>query len=306
MKRAEDCVFCGAGSFHSSPALIASFVRERALDGNGPDAAEFRSCSLCGGGFFVERFEEPEMLALYRDYRGPEYLATRRRHEFWYSEALNRGLGGHATVRREFVASVLRRAGVVLSPTGSALDFGGDTGELFPGELAAERCWVVDPSGVAVRPPVRAVRSLAELPERGFELALAAQVFEHLAEPRATLARLAEKVTTTGAIYLEVPDERVLDLSLPSPLQRPYLGLLRRAASLRRVAELGTLVARSVGVLPPFGFRKLHEHINLFSEEALRRMAPSGFVAQVSREELLLGRTRVPLLVAVYRAQENL
>jgi hypothetical protein len=110
-----------------------------------------------------------------------------------------------------------------------------------------------------------------------------------------------------GALYLEVPLESARYVTLPGPAQRAYLGALTRLRGLRLLVDFCSVAARRVlGWVPPFGFLKLHEHINVFSERALAALAPRpGFSTTVSTVSVPLDTGSVRAIAAVVRRERS-
>jgi len=282
----DACVFCGHKGAALSVGLIAPFIAEYVLD-QPPRPTEFARCPGCRGLFARERYEADEVLRLYRDYRGGRYLEVRHRHEFWYTARVNEGFGDATPARRLGIQEALDQAGAAHSFQ-RALDFGGGDGSLFPDGPGALRL-VVDPSGAPKASGVLAVRGLEEVAGADFDLIMACQVLEHLADPLATVEQLAERLSSDGVLYIEVPDEGFVDWTLPRALQRRFLSwIAQRPRLLIGLDLLSVALRRKLRFLPPLGFLKLHEHINFFSLEALGQL-----VKRSGLQPLLLRRYTV-------------
>lgn len=286
MRSVDECVFCGEGELAWAVGLTAPFIAEYVLE-EPPRPTEFGRCSSCKGLFARERYEPAEVRRLYEDYRGDRYLEVRHRHEFWYTTRVNEGFGDATEARRVGIQDALDQSGARLS-FDSALDFGGGDGALFPDGPWKERI-VVDPAEAPKPSGVVSAREISDVARVDFDLVMACQVLEHLAEPHAVVEQLGRRLAPGGVLYIEVPDEGFLDWTLPAVIQRPFLSELGRHPRLLEGFDLLSVAARhKLRLLPPFGFLKLHEHINFFSLEALRRL-----IERASLQPLLLRRYSV-------------
>lgn len=299
MLSVDECVFCGSREPSWSVGLTAPFIAEYVLDEK-PRPTEFGRCSRCKGIFARERYQSDDVRRLYQDYRGAHYFEVRHRHEFWYTARVNEGFGDATAARRRGIEDALAASG--LRPAFErALDFGGGDGCLFPDGRWTERV-VVDPSGAAKAEGVISAHDLDEVDRSDFDLVMACQVFEHLADPSAVMAQLAQRLGPRGVLYLEVPDERFVDWTLPPGLQRAFLTGLSRAPRLLAAFDLLSVAARhKARLLPPFGFLKLHEHINFFSLEALGKLVERTGLrpSLLRRHTVVVGSQRIPILQCV-------
>lgn len=301
MYRASECVFCGGVELALEPALISDFVADYVL-GGGPERTDFAVCGACGGGFFVDRFSEEEAERLYAGYRGERYFQVRHRHEPWYTKSVNQALDGSMDERRSFIAGLLGQSGVRFDKVRRALDFGGNTGALFPSEIGGAERWIVDPSDAPLAPGLHRARRLAELDRGTFDLVMAMHVLEHVSEPRSIVAELVTLLAPGGLLYLEVPLESLRSLTLPARLQAGYLAALRRLGPVRRLMDFGSVgTRRTLGFVPPLGFFKLHEHINVYSLRALEAIVPPGFFVEAHEVSVPLDGGTLAALSAVAR-----
>ena len=273
-----ECPCCGSGEFAEYPALIAPFIADYVL-ARPPGPTALLQCRGCTFRFFADRFEEAEAAALYSGYRGERYLRERRRHEFWYSAKLNDAIGHDP---RE-IAARKARAMEFLGPRLPAasvariLDYGGDSGQFIPDQLGAER-FVFDISGATPAPGVSLIASAAGLQGQAFDLILLGHVLEHLSAPEEILGTIGALAGRGGAVLIEVPLERFGLRFVPAGgwaarLYRAWLSVLARSAALLRAADFYSTAARvKLGLVPPLGFAKLHEHINFFNPQSLRTL----------------------------------
>jgi SAM-dependent methyltransferase len=271
MYRLSECPCCGGKDFISRSALVAPFVAEVALRA-APPLCELLECRACGFRFFADRYDDAEAARLYAGYRGADYFQIRHRHEPWYSRRTNEGLGRDpkavATRRARIDAQLTRHR-----PPGSitrVLDYGGDAGQMLPPSLGSVR-HVFELSDVAPVEGVQRVASEAELVPGTYDAIVLAHVLEHVSDLPATLSRVTHLLAPEGLIYVEVPFERPRIVGTAgSGFQRAYLDRLRRFPLLLRFVDFVSTASRiGLGVVPPLGFVKMHEHINFFDAKSL-------------------------------------
>lgn len=273
METIHRCPVCDAEAARSWPGLVAPFIAERVLR-RPVELCDLFECESCTLRFFGGRYSPEEMERLYSGYRGSEYFRARHHHEPWYSEKFNRGMGGdpkHVAARQEALLAFLRDAGAP-GPFRAVLDYGGDAGQFIPKSLSTAAS-VFDVSGVPAVEGVTAVARDQDLVPEAYDLILLSHVLEHLPDPMAQLARLRRLLRADeGLVYVEVPLERPwLGLVGRGSARRRYLETLRKHQVLLRVMDFSSTLFRvKVNIVPPFGFVKLHEHVNFFSEGSLR------------------------------------
>jgi SAM-dependent methyltransferase len=272
MRTIDRCPCCGGSASHQWPALTAPFIAEYALQA--PVAlCQLLECGACGLRFFDGRFEEEELGRLYAEYRGKAYFLTRHRHEFWYSRRHNEGTGHDARIlaarksaTERFLLDHLQREQLY-----RVLDYGGDSGQFIPDRIGVEK----DVFEVSDAAPVPGVRRLSEeqaLVPGNYDLVLLNHVLEHASDPAALLRRVASLLKEgTGILHIEVPLERYrLRWVKQGPTQSRRLARLASSPiRLRWLDFYSTFFRIALGTIPPFGFLKLHEHLNLFDEQSL-------------------------------------
>lgn len=247
---ATACACCAGVGLDKSPAVLMPFVAKRIFDW---DVAEITAewglrdlrqgtayaicnslhCGRCGLVFLDLRFDEMELGRLYQDYRGEAYTRLRDAYEPGYAlrnQALLQG-GGYVNQVEAFLAPLL--------PTPqSVLDWGGDTGVNTPFAGRLREHHVFDISGTPLVAGALRVDAAA-LQGRSYDLVVLSQVLEHVPEPLALLQQVVPALRDDSLLYVEVPFE----------------GVMQNIAN-------GRASWRSK--------RHWHEHINFFSEAALR------------------------------------
>jgi hypothetical protein len=269
MYRVDRCPCCGSADLDAWPAGVAPFIVEYVLDGR-PTSSRLLQCRACSFRFYETRYDDAEAARLYADYRGERYFRVRHRHEPWYSRAFNEGLSkaGGVEARRREIASWLGRRG---EPACTVLDYGGDRGQFLPVTPGLER-FVYDISGVAPEPGVTAFAREEDLAGRSFDAIVISQVLEHVSDVAKILDHARSLAAKRALFIVEVPDEHFnLRLVPKGPIFQAYVDAVLATQPFARVLDFYSAAFRTkLGVIPPLGFPRMHEHINYFEGCSLR------------------------------------
>lgn len=303
------CPCCEDPSPEGRWALVSPFIAHYVLEGP-VETCRLLECHRCGLRFFDRRLDGAETQKLYAGYRGETYFQARHREEFWYTRRLNAGMGSDPALLearkarlREFLAPNL---GGRPEDLGAVLDFGGDSGQMIPEEFGRER-FVFEVSDV---PPAAGVIKLSDpgrLDSGGYDLVLLCHVLEHSGDPAGLVRQLAGLLRPkAGLLYVEVPLERFrTGFAGRGPGYRNWLGWLARHPRLLRWMDFYATAARvGLGWIPPFGFIKLHEHLNFFTLGALRALTDRSGLEWVAGTVLPLapGVDEAPVLACLVRS----
>lgn len=260
MKIVSNCLTCGSSSLHSTRALVAPFLAHRVWERESfPGTLEH--CVNCGFSFFNPRLEQHEAERLYAGYRDPQYIRQRQRYEPWYTEGFNASIEAPEFLarRKEHIRSVLLHELRDGSPR-KILDFGGARGEVVAGLIPEAQSYVYDISNVDVLPGVTACTDLKNCRTQDVDLIISSNVLEHVGDPSEHLAQVANACGDRTRLWIEVPCEKPFGAKLA----------FRRVV---QAALVTILRPRSAGEMIRPGFTHLmHEHINYFTEEALRSL----------------------------------
>jgi hypothetical protein len=248
---ADQCVCCGSDALDSNTAILMPFVAHRAFGwepalidaswglrsvpvGMAYTVCRSLQCTKCSLLFSDIRFSDDELARLYQDYRGSEYLVLREMYEPGYS-LRNAALAQPI----DYGGSIDRFLGPLLPDEPLAiLDWGGDSGKNTPCREKARRHDVYDISGASVIPGARSVNREQAMAER-YDLVVCSNVLEHVPYPSDLLHAMCRVMTPESLLYIEVPFEEVM---------RQY----GRNAILHK--------------------KHWHEHVNFFSQKALRAL----------------------------------
>jgi hypothetical protein len=296
METVRKCVSCGSDRLARYAAVVAPFLAARigALRGA---RAELVWCHGCQLAFFSPRLGEPEMALLYRGYRGPQYQTERQAHEPLYTVELNDSIGkGEAELasRKENFRAILARH-APLETIHGVLDFGGDRGQFIPDELASARCVVYEVSGAEPREGVVGLSDWRAVQEGRYDLILCNHVLEHVPDPNEVISRLDAVAHDRTWFYFEVPAE--------SPFRFDHLGPAK--AWLKRwVLRFPAVTNAMHGLL---GMPTMHEHVNLFTVEALvAALGRNGLEVAEAREVVLdLGWLRSRVIACLARRAQR-
>ncbi len=262
MKIAKRCVCCDGTELRASPAVLMPFLAHRIFGwettevtpawtmrdlapGRAYSLCNTLACRDCGSIFLDMRFDDEEMAALYRDYRGPEYCAARERFEPGYG-ARNTAL----TEGSPYIPQIEAILAPYVRPAPRVLDWGGDTGLNTPFRASAALHHVTDISDKAVVAGAERV-GLEQARSHRYDLIVSAQVLEHVPYPGDLLREMAGTMSADTLLYLEFPHE----------------ALMRQPASADRAGAK----------------RHWHEHINFFSEAGVDAMTARAGLAVLER-----------------------
>ena len=280
----DRCLICGGRELQRVPALVSPFVHRYVLERGASWSSPLLeismcSCQACDLTFFDRRYTPEEVQALYSGYRGEDYLRARRAVEPFYTRKINEGIGSDPEVteaRRREVGHFFREHLGAARVT-SVLDYGGDAGQFIPDLPEVER-FVYEISDVEPIEGVTRIAQLEDLPGP-MDVVMLMHVLEHASDPLEMLAEVRPTGRPDGWIYVEVPLDRP---HVPPPwalrAQRRFVTLLGR--SVRR-ATVADVISTPLRVLfrdrwLPGTFPKLHEHINFFSEQSLRKLVETA------------------------------
>lgn len=247
---ADTCICCGASDLASSPAVLMPFVASRALgqepleisaswgmrdlkSGMAYTLCHSLQCRACGCLFLDYRFTPVQMASLYADYRGPAYTHQRDTFEPGYAASAARMF----SARQRYVADVEAWLAPFLTRRPRILDWGGGDGSNTP-FLGQGHVFIHDISGAAL---VHGAKRADTHTPADYDLLVCMQVLEHVAEPLAVLHEMSPLLSPHSLIYVEVPHEALMRQHPPGTDLTPHK-------------------------------RHWHEHINFFTENALRRV----------------------------------
>jgi hypothetical protein len=246
-----------------------------------PDCSLFE-CNDCQLRFINLRYSSAELDNLYAGYRENGYLKERSVYEWWYTKKLNDKLSYDKvaiTKRVEDLQAFLdEKLGAAWKPA-NILDYGGDQGQFIPPQLPGEK-FVYDISNKSAIAGVKQIKSKAELSAKAYDFVIVAHVLEHLPEPQMVLKEVISYLSADGLVYVELPVERYkLGLMPRGNWFRRWIKFLQRHPRIFSLMDFySTVCARLIGIIPPLGFVKMHEHINFFNISSITRLLnESGF-----------------------------
>ena len=287
MRIATDCPCCTGAELQRSPAVLMPLVANRAFGwtpveitpdwgfrhlktGMAYSLCNSMQCQGCGLLFLDIRFDDEEMGRLYWNFRSEAYALQRDQFEPGYAEmnaAIQAYVPDTADAERALAGHVKAAPRV--------LDWGGNGGKNTPFRTIASQ---VDSYDLADEPPIPGVRrvNLEDASANRYDLIVMSHVLEHVPYPETALTPARAMLDEGGVLYVEVPHEIVI---------ANFPGARDLAAKKRH----------------------WHEHINFFTEEALRALLERCGLEVVGVDErpfdsLIPTMTRVISMVARKKA----
>ncbi|HDS1800368.1 TPA: class I SAM-dependent methyltransferase [Pseudomonas putida] len=280
---ARHCICCGGDQLQRSPAVLMPFVALRVFghepveitadwglrdlrQGMAYTLCNSLQCQECGALFLDYRFTDEQMAALYHNYRDDLYNNQRIRFEPGYVNVVQ-----HYHQRAAYLDAVEEWLAPRLPAAPAVLDWGGDSGINSPFRERNRLLHIHDISGVELVSGAERV-DLQRIGQTCYDLVTCSQVLEHVSYPQELVERMLPAVGPGTLLYLEVPHEALV---------REHPGSL----------ELVPLK------------RHWHEHVNFFTEAAMRRLLERlGLeVVDVLRLPVDLGWTRGEVLGVLAR-----
>lgn len=267
------CLCCAGTELACEYSVVSPYFAHKAF-GKGPEPCRLHSCRACDFRFYDRGLTDAEGAAYYRGYRDENYYRERHRFEPFYTRAEHAKVADRlgSDRRRSAFARTLETAGVA-ADLSCVIDYGGGDGSLIAA-LPADRKISFDPSGTPGLPGVEVIEPRAALPANA-DLVTCAQVLEHVSDPRAVLIDMISLVRPGGLLYLEVPDQLWRRFTALTLGRAAAQWLCRHPRALLAADIYGTALRVKLGILPPFSFVPMREHINFFSAQALRAFAQS-------------------------------
>ncbi len=265
---ARECICCGSAQLQRSPAVLMPFVAHRVFGHEPVEITEewglrdlrpgmaytlcsSLQCQCCGVLFLDYRFTEEQMVALYHGYRDEAYTRQRSQYEPGYA-----AIAEHYQQREAYIRDVESWLAPHLPARPAVLDWGGGSGLNTPFLYQSSKLHVHDISAVELMPGVERVNTSQFAVER-YDLIVCSQVLEHVPFPLDLIKHIVPVLHEQTLVYLEVPHEA---------LMRENPGSL----------ELAGLK------------RHWHEHVNLFTQQALHRLLDSAGLVLVDSHLLTI------------------
>jgi Methyltransferase domain len=297
-RHSHGCIACGCNELLKKWSVTSSFFAARALLRK-PEIVPLLICRTCGTEYFDLLVTAEQLDRLYKDYRGEEYFKQRNGFEPWYTKDINGGLGGEQEMRkrRDALLRALAEAGIE-NDFGAVLDHGGDRGQMLV-ELKANRRAVYEISGVVSEPGIESIGE-ADMRAGKWNLILSCHVLEHLTFPAALVADLVSLGGAGTVYFIEVPQECVPNSGFNgTAIQRRWLQWLVRHPHLFKFFDfLSTGIRARLGVVLPFLFVPLREHLTFFTIRGVQSMLSDHGLSVLTANRMNTGHIGV---VAVKR-----
>ena len=200
------CANCHSENIETFNSTMDDFVIRRmqgsVINNHGP--CLYIHCLDCDYGGSSYRFTREEEDRYYHEYMKPNGDYTNDRGCHGEAELLNSKEYIH--MRRDTVVNILSKQ-IDLNSITSVIDFGGNTGDMFPLELNHADRYVVD---IESRILSNSVRSISNPSESGLvDLIICSHTLEHVSDARGLIEEIKTYLKPNGWLYIEVPAETV-------------------------------------------------------------------------------------------------
>jgi len=249
--RSETCPCCDSENVNLGTVVLAAFVAERMTNTVQLDdwATEAQQCNDCGFISTHMRFTDEQMTRYYHEYmrlkadggrQYGDYIFHRLRVDGpdWFEMVKLYNNPAWLGARKESITGSLEMlTDTWLRDIKTVVDYGGDCGQYIPDELKHAKRYVVE---VEPRDLVDGVVQISS-PDQAepADLLICCHTLEHVSWPRDLITDMKRYVKPGGLMYIEVPNE-------------------------------DHFVQKNNGNL------KFHEHINIFFERSLQRLATTS------------------------------
>ena len=276
--RAQACPACQTPPSTVEWGMASPFFSGRALEKD-PAPTELLRCGACGTAWARQGLDAEQGARLYDGYRGEAYFKQRHATEPWYTRSMNDSMGSDHEMqgRRTVFSQALKRAELKggLRPQGIVLDFGGDKGQLLA-DLPDTTLMVSEVSGIELCSWAKPAGDLGAWSGQ-CDLVMCCQVLEHVESPASIRDKIMRLARSGGWIYLEVPNESWTQAGAQAAWRHGWIERVSRNPKLTLALDFVSTASRlKFGVIPPFGFWSLREHMNFFTLSGLTRLAEDG------------------------------
>jgi hypothetical protein len=266
------CPICGSSAEFKAYAIVAPWISKLLAENS--LYSELFSCEKCTLGFYSYRYSEVEAEKLYSSYRTGRYFEVRHSWEPWYGSNENNLYVPEVNQRNidsrlNYLEKNLKLAGVKTFFVG-CVDFGGDLGQFFPKNVSGAK-YLIDHSSTSLENrEFTRINGLNDI-RNTVELVMNCHVLEHMSILTEVLQEMANALTQTGVIYLEVPLDAFETSGFhKKKIYKNYLQIISKNKILFLILDLITGVTRQFfRKIPWFGIVKQSEHINYFNSRAL-------------------------------------
>ena len=187
------CPCCNGDNLASYPAKLAPFVAMRVF-GGWDITCHTMKCDSCGFLFLDIRFSSEEIVKLYEDYRGEDYIALREEYEPGYrnrNEELLKPCSWLPEIER-FIEKHIKLPVIIL-------DWGGNNGMNSPFK-GNRQLFIYDIGNIQ---PLVGERVI--FPDGQYDLIVCASVLEHVPYPFQTMSEIYKAASSDTIIYIDVP-----------------------------------------------------------------------------------------------------
>lgn len=263
------CPCCSGKNLLSRKSIIAPFISDYVLNETKISSCKLFKCNRCGFIFFDKRFTPKEVSKLYGHYRKQSYFKIRNKHEFFYTQKVNRSFENDIEYRKKIISDFFKDIKLDQHSFKNVLDYGGDRGQFFPSYFDNSKKWLYDLSD---NKPIKNIIKFSGFTGKNnfFDLILTCHLLEHISYPDKFLQNIKSFIKPNGYIYIEVPSEQFKFRLTSNKIFDNYILLATKNRLLLNFIDVLSLFFRlRFRLLPFWGIMKLHEHINFFNVNSL-------------------------------------
>ena len=210
MKIASRCVVCNSDDIEKRKVSVNSFVLDRMIKHVEPiepmpSESEFfeLTCKECQFRFLNLRFESYQENRYYQNYMCEEYINHRNKfdHPSWQKYSEYYKTDDYYNKRKD---AIILMTQPIIDDVSSVIDFGGNTGELFPFTFDDKSKFVIDVNDNLLENGVVKIKPNTDMK---VDLVICAHVLEHVSDPNELMNAIVKLINNQKYLYLEVPNE---------------------------------------------------------------------------------------------------
>lgn len=210
MKIESKCIVCNSEEIEKRKVSVNPFVLDRMINHvvpkeSMPAEEQFfeLTCKCCEFRFLNLRFEFYQENRYYQNYMCEEYIEHRSKFDgtSWQKYSDYYKTEDYYNKRKDAIILMTQS---IIDDVASVIDFGGNTGELFPFTFDNKSKFVIDVNDNLLENGVIKLRPNTDMK---VDLIICAHVLEHVSDPNELIKAIIKLMNNQKYIYIEVPIE---------------------------------------------------------------------------------------------------